>query len=278
MNHHTPNSAPLLAAAVQMNSRENKSVNVDRAVELVEEAAERGATLVALPEFFNCLTRWDELVANAEAVPGATSETMSALAARLQINLLAGSIAEKAANPQRAYNTSLLFGPDGQLLARYRKRHLFDVTLPGGLVIQESRHIIPGSESVVTKSSVGFLGQATCYDLRFPEMFRELVDANAQILFLPSAFTRDTGRDHWEILLRARAIENQVFIVAPNQCGQHTSELISYGNSMIVDPWGKVLARANASSDEVIVAELDRDLLHQVRTRLPSLQHRRKTS
>ena len=278
MNNQNPQTAPLVAAAVQMNSRDDKTANVNRAVELVEEAAERGAKLVALPEFFNCLTHWDELVANAEVIPGPTSERMSALAARLQITLLAGSIGEMGAEPRRAYNTSLLFGPDGQLLSRYRKKHLFDVTLPGGLVIQESRHIIPGSESVVTKSAFGYLGQATCYDLRFPEMFRELVDANAQILFLPSAFTRDTGRDHWEILLRARAIENQVFIVAPNQCGQHTAELISYGNSMIVDPWGKILARANASTDEVIVAELDGDFLQQVRARLPSLQHRQQTS
>ena len=261
-----------------MNSHGEKSVNVERAVQLVEQAADQGAMLVALPEYFNCLTRWDQMIANAEPIPGPTSNTMSDVAARLRITLLAGSIAERSAEPQRAYNTSLLFGPDGEILARYRKKYLFDVTLPTGISLHESRYILPGAETVVTSSGLGHLGQATCYDLRFPEMFRELVDANAQIIFLPSAFTRVTGRDHWEILLRARAIENQVFIVAPNQCGQHTAELISYGNSMIVDPWGNILARAGDDEEEVIVSHLDQRVLQDVRAKLPALQHRQQTS
>ena len=264
-----------VAAAIQINSSSDKERNLRRAVQLTEEATRQGASIVALPEYFNCLGSWKEIVSNAECVPGPTSRQMCELAKRLKIFLLAGSIAEVGAEPGRAYNTSLLIGPRGDILARYRKQHLFDVQLPTGVQIHESKHIIAGDQSVITNTPWGNLGQSTCYDLRFPELYRELADAEADLVFVPSAFTRSTGRYHWEILLRARVIENQLFVLAPNQFGDHTPQLTSYGNSMIIDPWGNILARAADDQEEVILAELHRETLHEVRARIPCLVHRK---
>ena len=278
MNLPDSTDPPTVAAAIQMNSRGDKQENLRRAEGLIEEAAGRGATIVALPEYFNCLADWTQLMEGAEPIPGPTSDRLCELAARLKIWLLAGTIAEVAADPGRAHNTSLLIGPQGEILARYRKQHLFDVQLPTGVQIKESDHITAGQQTVVTPTPWGIVGQSTCYDLRFPELYRELIDANAEIVFAPSAFTRSTGEYHWEILLRARAIENQVFIIAPNQCGEHTPQLTSYGNSMIVNPWGDILARASHDQQEIVVADLDRQVLQEVRARIPCLIHRRNRS
>ena len=263
-----------LAAVVQMNSGVDKSANLKAAREQVVEAAERGAKFVALPELFNCLGAPESIVAQAEDIPGQTSQAMSALAGELRITLLAGSIAERTPREDKVYNTSLLFGPNGEQLARYRKIHLFDIDLPGRVTFQESDIVAPGEELVVTSTSVGTLGQATCYDLRFPELFRRLVDAGADFFAVPSAFTAPTGRDHWEVLLRARAIENQVFVIAPNQHGRHPGNLNTYGRSMIIDPWGTILATA-ADGPGVITAEIDFDRQKELRSRLPALDHRR---
>lgn len=264
----------LLAAAIQLTASSDKSRNLDVAQRLVEEAAARGASLVALPELFNCLGDPEDIMAEAEEVPGPTSVRMSELAARLEVTLLAGSLAESRPGHQRVSNTSLLFGPDGRQLACYRKLHLFDIDLPGHVTFQESAFVEPGREIVVTSTPVGRLGQATCYDLRFPELFRRLVEEGATTILVPSAFTRATGRDHWEVLLRARAIENQVFLVAANQFGNHAPGISTYGRSMIIDPWGTVLATAS-DGEGIILAELDTDRLEEVRSRLPALSHRR---
>jgi deaminated glutathione amidase len=236
--------------------------------------AARGAQLVALPEMFNCYGRPEAMLAAAELIPGPTSERMSALAARLHITLVAGSMPEQSDRADRVYNTSLLFGPDGSLLASYRKVHLFDVDLPERVSVRESSWSLPGDSFSVAATPCGRLGQAICYDLRFPELFRELAARDMEILVVPSAFTLATGRDHWELLVRARALENQVFVVAPNQFGTHAPGLMSYGRSLIVDPWGTPLATA-ADGEGLAVAEIDLARLADIRRQLPALSHRR---
>jgi predicted amidohydrolase len=265
----------VIAACVQLNSGENKRQNLATATRLIEEAAKAGANLVALPEMFNGLGRFEAVVDAAEPIPGPTSEAMSALAARLKIILCAGSICEQSETPGKGYNTSLLFDRDGTLVSRYRKIHLFDYHVPGEVTYTESRFMLPGERVVHARLPEMCVGHATCYDLRFPELFRRLSDSGTEILLTPSAFTQSTGRCHWEILLRARAVENQVFVVAPNQCGRHSPELVTYGHSAIVDPWGEVLAMAGGDQEEVIYAELKAERLAEVRRLLPVLTHRR---
>ena len=260
-------------AALQMTSGDNKSENLATATRLAEEAAQRGADFAALPELFNCLADPKRIVAEAEPIPGPTSQVMSELAARLKITLLAGSIAERAKSGE-VFNSSLLFGPDGQQLACYRKIHLFDIDLPGRVTFQESKFLSPGNQIRVTETPIGRLGQATCYDLRFPELFRSLVDRQADLFVVPAAFTLATGRDHWETLVRARAIENQAYIIAPNQFGRHTPTMNSLGRSLIVDPWGTVLATA-PDGEAVITAIVQRTHQATIRATLPALSHRR---
>ncbi len=262
-----------IVAAVQMTSTANKAENLAIAERLVRRASKRGAQLVAIPELFNCLGEPETIVANAEPIPGPTSQLMGQLAAELGITLVAGSIGEQTES-KKICNTSLIFGPDGSPLAKYQKVHLFDIDLPGRVTFRESDFMTPGEVLAITETEVGQLAQATCYDIRFPNLFQLYADRGAEIIVTPSAFTLPTGRDHWEVLLRARAIENQVFIVAPNQFGKHGGELNSYGRSMIIDPWGTVLAKA-ADGEGVITAEIDFDSQKQIRSRLPCLQHRR---
>lgn len=263
-----------IAGCVQMTSGPDKSKNVETAIRLTEEAVRRGARLVVLPELFNCLAMPETIVEQAESIPGPTAEAMSRLAARLQTTLLAGSIAERVPGADKVFNTSLLFSPEGEQLAQYRKIHLFDIDLPGHVTFQESGFMQPGDRLVVTETRFGKLGQATCYDLRFPELFRRLIAAGAEVLCIPSAFTLATGKDHWEPLLRARAIENQAYVIAANQYGRHHPSIRTNGRSMILDPWGIPLAVA-PDGETVITAEIDFDRQSQIRAELPSLQHRR---
>jgi predicted amidohydrolase len=262
-----------LAAAVQMNSGEDPAANLAVATRLVERAAARGATLVALPELFLCLGRPEVMLRHAEQVPGPTSDALAALARRLGITLVAGSLCEHGPEPTHGYNTSLLFGPDGRLLASYRKMHLFNIDLPGEVRYHESSWLLPGDRVVTAATPLGRLGLSICYDLRFPELYRRLADEGSDLLLVPSAFTLPTGRDHWQVLLRARAIENQAYVIAPNQHGPHGPHLTTYGRSMIVDPWGTELAIA-PDGPGVIVAEIDPDHLASVRDRLPALRNR----
>ncbi len=263
-----------IVGAVQMTSGPDKARNLDTAVRLVEEAAARGAQLITLPELFNCLAGTETIVSQAEPILGPTSQAMSELAARLQVTLLAGSIAERLEGSDKVFNTSLLFSPEGEQLARYRKIHLFDIDLPGQITFQESSFMQAGDRMVVTDTVIGRLGQATCYDLRFPELFRRLMDAGADVLCVPSAFTLPTGRDHWLPLLRARAIENQTYVIASNQYGRNGPEIVTYGRSVIIDPWGVPLAVA-ADGENVITAEIDFDHQAEIRERLPALKHRK---
>lgn len=264
-------------AAVQMQSTEDLQHNRTRARQLIREAADYGARLVALPEHFAYLgPKEEEYPPTAQPLEGPLLKEFQDLAAQWGIYLVLGSFPEVTTTGAKPYNTSVLLGPQGELLARYRKIHLFDITLPGQATYQESRYILPGQELVtVPLAEEGFtVGLAICYDLRFPELFRALIERGAEIIILPSAFTLFTGKDHWEVLLRARAIENQVYILAPAQMGRHGPRRQSYGRSMIVDPWGLVLAQA-PDAEGVIYARLDRDRLLQLRAELPCLQHRR---
>lgn len=265
-----------LAAAIQLHAGLNKADNLAIATHLVEEAAQRGAKLIVLPEYFNCLGPLEEVVAQAEPIPGPTSEAMSVLAARLQITLVAGSICERSTTVGHGRNTSLVFGPQGEQLAVYRKLHLFDIAISPQLSFEESRWIEPGQSISNTSADpyLGNIGQAICYDLRFPELFRRLTDCGMQVLAFPSAFAQTTGEAHWEILLRARAIENQCYVIAANQYGQHSPQFTSYGHSMVIDPWGRVLA-TQASGDGIILAEVDLGQLSDIRRELPALTHRR---
>lgn len=263
-----------LAAAVQMLASPDKDTNLKEAEARIREAAAQGAKVVVLPEVFNWRGAKEEERSSAEPIPGPTSDLMVGLARELGIYLLAGSFLEEIRRENRAYNTSLLLDPQGNLLARYRKMHLFDVQIDGGVSAMESETRQPGEEIVVAQTELCPMGLSICYDLRFPELYRVLVSRGAQVIFVPSAFTAFTGKFHWEPLLRARAIENQAYIIAPNQMGQNPESLATYGHSMIVDPWGKVLAEASGGP-EVILAEIDLSYLARVRAELPALKHRR---
>jgi len=265
---------PFRAAVVQMTSGIDVQANLQTASRWVEAAARDGAKLIALPELFSGLGEAEKMVAQAESIPGRTSNTMAALAARLGVLLLAGSMAERDPGTGQTFNTSLLFSAEGKLLARYRKIHLFDIELAGRVSFQESRWFAAGDEVVTVATELGRLGLATCYDLRFPELFRRLADEAADVILVPSAFTLATGRDHWEVLLRARAIENQVYVVAPNQYGRHTPLMISYGRSMLVDPWGTVLATC-PDGEGMAEARIDPQHAARIRRQLPALAHRR---
>jgi deaminated glutathione amidase len=262
-------------AAVQLNSNGDKGRNLESAERLVHAAAADGAELVALPEKWNLLAGGEEMAAGAEPLEGPSLGTARGWARELGVHLLAGSIAERG--EEKAFNTSVLIGPDGEDLAVYRKIHMFDVEA-GGVEYRESDHEDPGAEIVaaplVAPLDDLILGLSVCYDLRFPELYRILAVRGAQLIGVPSAFTAATGRDHWEVLLRARAIENQAFVLAPNQVGEAPPHYRSYGRSAIVDPWGVVLATA-PDEECAVVADLDLAAQERVREALPSLANRR---
>jgi deaminated glutathione amidase len=262
----------LRVAAVQLNSNGDKARNLAAAERLVRESAAAGAEFVALPEKWNLLAGGEELVAGAEPLDGPSLTAARGWARDLGIHLLAGSISERGADGEKASNTSVLIGPDGEDVAVYRKIHMFDVDA-GGVSYRESEHERPGAEPVVAPVGELVLGMSVCYDLRFPELFRILALRGARVVAVPSAFTLATGRDHWEVLLRARAIEDQVFVVAPNQSGEAPPHYDSFGRSMIVDPWGVVLATA-PDGEGFVVADLDFAAQDRVRESLPSLANR----
>lgn len=262
-----------IAAAIQMTASSVKEENLAKAETFVRLAAERGASLVVLPEVFSWRGPKGEGTKQAEAIPGPTSDRLRALARQHRIHLVAGSFLEHSDEP-RSHNTSLLLSPDGEILACYRKIHLFDIDIPGQVAVKESASMKPGTEVIVQDTPLGTFGLSVCYDLRFPELYRQLAAKGAEVMFVPSAFTFPTGAAHWEPLLRARAIENQTYIVAPNQIGKNVHGYADYGNSMIIDPWGKVIARA-PDKECLITAEIDRDYVEKVRKELPCLAHRR---
>ncbi len=255
-----------------MRASGEKAANIAEAERWIREAAAQGARVVALPEVFVWRGGRKEERLAAETIPGPTSEWLAVLARELSIYLLGGSILEQVPGGDKAYNTSLLFSPEGRVLAKYRKIHLFDVDLKEGVSIKESDTRARGDAVVVAETDLCAMGLSICYDLRFPELYRKMAARGAQLIFVPSAFTAYTGKAHWEPLLRARAIENQAYIVAPAQFGKHTNSFETYGHSMIVDPWGKILAEL-PHEPGFILAEVDLDYLLRVRTELPCLDH-----
>jgi predicted amidohydrolase len=262
----------LRAAAIQLNSTGDARRNRDTAERLVREAAAGGASLIVLPEKWSLLCEPERMAAAAEPLTGPSTSWARELARELGVDLVAGSIVERRGGAN--HNTSVHAGPDGGVRAVYRKLHLFDVEVEG-TEYRESDHESPGDEVVVSRLADGSgLGMSICYDLRFPELYRALSAQGVRVVVVPSAFTLPTTRDHWEPLLRARAIENQAFVVAPNQVGSHPPGHRSGGRSMIVDPWGVMLAQA-PDAEAAILAELDFARQDEVRARLPALSHRR---
>ena len=267
-----PRAAKILAAVVQMTSTADAERNLATAERLVGEAAARGAGFVGLPENFAFLRSTGDPAPEAQAVDGPWVRRMADVARRHRITLLLGSVPEKSAEAGKVYNTSVLLGPDGAVLAAYRKIHLFDIDLPGLEHLKESREVAPGQDLVVAEAPFGPLGMTICYDVRFPELYRALTHRGARVLAVPAAFTDRTGKDHWEVLLRARAIENLAYVLAPAQVGVHGKGRASHGHAMIVDPWGAVVAQA-ADGEGLALAELDFDRQDRLRRELPALGH-----
>jgi len=264
-----------LAAAVQLTSTSDEEANWSSARQLIERAAGYGARLVATPENTNFLGPHTDKVARAQSLDGETCGRFSELARRCGLFLLLGSFNELG-DSERCYNTSVLFDPQGERLAAYRKIHLFDVAVSPEVSFTESATIIPGDDPVVVPTELGALGLSICYDMRFPELYLQLLAKGAEIITVPSAFTLMTGKDHWYPLLRARAIECQSWVIAPAQSGRHDDQGLrhSYGPSLIVDPWGEVVAAAPAGPG-LALAEIDLEAVARVRSQIPIAAHRR---
>lgn len=262
------------AGVVQLNSTDDVDRNLEAADRLVRQAAGHGAEVVLLPEKWSVLATPEQMAAQAQPLDGQSITWARSAASELGIDLIAGSIVERVPAQAKSSNTSVHVGPDGELRAIYRKIHMFDVEVDGDVYAESARED-PGDVAVVSELAGGTtVGMTICYDLRFPELYQALSAAGAQAMTVPAAFTLATTRDHWEVLLRARAIENQSFVIAANQIGAHPPGHRAGGRSLIIDPWGLVLAQA-PDTVGIAVADLDFSILRDVRRRLPSLRHRR---
>ena len=263
----------LPVAVVQLDAGPDPDSNVRRAAELADRAAADGARLVALPEYLQFRGADDGFRMSARPIPGPFTDPFADVARRRGAWVLVGSLAEASDDADRPFNTSVLIGPDGSIVARYRKVHLFDVAVEAGPVDTESARVTPGDELVTADVDGVRIGLSICYDLRFPELYRGLALAGAQVLTVPANFTERTGRDHWEVLLRARAIENAAYVLAPSQIGGPPGQP-AYGRSMVIDPWGTVVAQA-PDSVSIVHAELDIDRVVAIRRQIPALANRR---
>lgn len=263
----------LRVAAIQLNSREDKAQNIATAMSLIDQAAETGVRLVALPEIWPYLGPESGNRDAAEPIPGPITEMLSERAAHHGIFIHAGTMQELRPGEPKVFNTAVVISPSGEIIGKYSKIHMFDVVLDGVASHRESETVAPGNE-IVTVDIDGFrVGLAICYDLRFPELFRILALQGAEAIILPAAFTMTTGKDHWEVLIRARAIENQVYMIAPGQVGASSSGQWCYGRSMIVDPWGVVLSTA-PDHETFIISAVDKTQLQRFRRQIPSLANR----
>jgi predicted amidohydrolase len=263
-------------AALQLTSTADVKQNVARSLELTREAIADGASLVVLPENFAYLGPEEDKFVMAEALPdgGAILRAFSELARETQTELVLGGFIEKTPQPRVARNACIHLGEDGRVRAIYRKIHLFDVDLPDGTTLRESDTVEAGSEVVVTDTRAGKLGLSVCYDLRFPELYRKHVDLGATLITVPAAFTLTTGKDHWHVLLRARAIEAQCYVIAAAQTGHHFGTRRSYGHALIADPWGVILSECGEGEGYAITS-IDQAVVSSVRAAVPSLRHRR---
>ena len=263
----------LSVALIQTNAGPDPEANITRAAELAETAARAGARLIALPEYLQYRGSDDGYRASARPIPGSFTAPFAEIARRHECWILVGSLAETSPDPGRPYNTSTLIGSDGEITATYRKIHLFDVDVDSGPRDLESARVTGGATPVIGDVDGARLGMTICYDLRFPELYRTLALEGAQILAVPSNFTERTGRDHWEVLLRARAIENGAWVIAPSQIGGPPGHP-AYGHSMVIDPWGIVVAQA-PDREAIVRATIDTDRVAGVRRQIPALAHRR---
>ena len=264
----------LKVALVQLEARDDVEANIERAAGLAREAAS-GADLVVLPEYVQFRGSAAGFRASAAPIPGHTTEPFAAVARETGTWILAGSHAESSGDPDRPYNTAVLIDRSGAVAATYRKLHLFDVAVVDGPADTESARVTPGDRAVVTRVDEASLGLSICYDLRFPELYRALSLAGAQVLAVPAVFTATTGRDHWEPLLRARAIENGAFVIAAGACGAGGPGAIpAWGHSMVVDPWGRIVAQAG-DDEAIVTAELDLSRVAAARDQIPALANRR---
>jgi predicted amidohydrolase len=270
-------SAEARIAAVQLNVTDDRARNFEQATGLIERAVKDGAQFVATPENSDMIAPRELRVAGAEPLDGAFVSSYRALARQHGIWLLLGSFAERSADSQKVHNTSVLIDNGGEIRAVYRKIHLFDATPPDGIPYRESDGVVAGSDVVTTETPWARLGMSICYDLRFPELYRQFATRGATLLTVPAAFTVPTGHAHWEVLLRARAIENLSFVVASAQVGEHGHNRRSYGHSMIVSPWGEVLADAGGDGPGVVIATYSAADVAKARTMIPALTHRRLT-
>ena len=271
---NTSGVAGLNVAIVQMNSQEDKGANIAAALDLIDRAAATGARLVALPEVWPYLGPDDVSRDQAETIPGPISEALSQRARRHGIYIHGGSIYEKRPGDPGMYNTTVVIDPTGEIIAHYSKIHMYDVVLDGIAEYQESATVTPGNETTITEIDGIPVGLTICYDLRFPELFRILALKGAQAIVLPAAFTLMTGKDHWETLIRARAIENELYVIAPAQWGTHRPGKWCYGRSMVVDPWGTVVTTA-PDGVGIAYATVDPSRVASVRRQIPSLANRR---
>ena len=263
----------LPVALVQLDASADVDANIHRAAALADEAAATGARLVALPEYLHYRGPDAGFRASARPIPGPLTEPFAEVARRRGAWILVGSVAETSGDPQRPYNTSVLVGRDGSIAAIYRKVHLFDVAVDAGPIDTESARVTAGVEAVCADVDGIKVGLTVCYDLRFPELYRTLALGGAEVLTVPANFTERTGRDHWEVLLRARAIENGAWVLAPSQIGGPPGQP-AFGRSMIIDPWGTVVAQA-ADIVGIIAADIDTDRVASVRRQIPALANRR---
>ncbi|HEX7346242.1 MAG TPA: carbon-nitrogen hydrolase family protein [Candidatus Limnocylindrales bacterium] len=266
----------LPVALVQLDATGDVDANIERATALASEAAAGGARLVVLPEYLHFRGGDDGFRDSARPIPGQFTDAFADVARRHDVWIIAGSVAETSGDPARPYNTSTLIAPDGSIAATYRKIHLFDVAVDDGPVDTESARVCPGDEAVVAQVDGIKVGLTVCYDLRFPELYRTLALAGAEVLTVPSNFTERTGRDHWEVLLRARAIENGAWVLAPGQSGGPPGQP-AFGRSMIIDPWGTVVAQA-PDGVGIIRADVETDRVAAVRRQIPSLANRRPSA
>lgn len=267
-------------AAIQMNSGADLGANLELADRLLAEAAADGVKLAVLPENFAFMgERGHDKIAHAERPgSGPIQEFLAAVSSRYQIWIVAGSMPLASPEKDRVFGACPVYGADGSLQTWYRKIHLFDVTLSeAGESYRESRSMYPGKDVVCVDSPIGRIGLTICYDVRFPELFRRLVDDDATVFTVPAAFTQVTGEAHWHTLLRARAIENLAYVIAPGQYGDHPDARTTFGHSIIVDPWGRVLAE-QAAGDAVVAADIDPDLPARLRSEFPALANRRLTN
>lgn len=260
-------------AVVQMDSRNDKGANVKYACQCIDEAAANGAKLISFPEVMNLSGKNIGEGGGYETIPGYTTEILMAKAKEHKMYIHSGSFCKAVEGENRAYNTSVIIDPEGNIIGEYHKLHPFDITMPDGTVNKESDRIRPGDEIVVTNTAIGKLGMSICYDIRFPELYRIMTLEGAQVIFTPASFTMSTGKEHWECILRTRAIENACYIVAADQIGQK-HEFLAYGHSMVIDPWGTVIAKARDEAG-MFYADIDLDYEDKIRQNVPVLENRR---